>query len=479
TEPETEPSVPIAESGSPTELSPDDAVTEQSHLTGDKEADIIKPDAEVELGASNNDEEETGESELPSNIDADITKLGAEEEWGVTENSGEQPETEETEDHDEFSDESGKEEETDKVEWNWGDELREEFGIPPEEEVDARYEMVDNSESPERNEIELVDEFLDEETTRKDLFRQLEKTLERELKTEKKPGLEFTSGDKKLALTSDRDTLKKVILEFSGPPSKYEFVEDRSAEKEKRMAITLINETSAKTSGPAYKTEEEISGRDKNNYSKNLIIISAVMLVLLALIAAVIFFVDRSSKKDDTAGKLPGTETNTAAEQSLNSPAESQQLTDNGGAIENEEMSDFPRTATPPVPIKDATDRQILETIKRETAKIETSGKESSIQSGTQRKPVTGNPELYKSATSETKINNRIFYDGKNFNLQISSWPNRARAEEEVNRLRGDGFNAFIVEANLPQKGGLWFRVRIGPFKSEKEANDFLTKNNF
>ena len=52
-------------------------------------------------------------------------------------------------------------------------------------------------------------------------------------------------------------------------------------------------------------------------------------------------------------------------------------------------------------------------------------------------------------------------------------------AQEEVNRLRAQGFNAFLVEAYLPDKGGNWYRIRIGSFKSEQEALDFKKKNSF
>ena len=72
-----------------------------------------------------------------------------------------------------------------------------------------------------------------------------------------------------------------------------------------------------------------------------------------------------------------------------------------------------------------------------------------------------------------------IYFDGKSYNFQVSSWRNQVKAEQEVQRLRRKGYDAFVVEVYLPQKGGTWFRVRIGDFKSEKEAEQFLTNNTF
>lgn len=75
----------------------------------------------------------------------------------------------------------------------------------------------------------------------------------------------------------------------------------------------------------------------------------------------------------------------------------------------------------------------------------------------------------YNSAL-ERHIGNMIFTDGNLYCFQVSSFRYRSQAEKDVQRLRELGENAFIVEANLPELDGIWYRVRIGYFDSLIEA---------
>ena len=84
---------------------------------------------------------------------------------------------------------------------------------------------------------------------------------------------------------------------------------------------------------------------------------------------------------------------------------------------------------------------------------------------------------MYKAPVTDMRVNKSIYFDGKNYSYQTSSWPRKIRAEQEIKRLRTLGINAFIVEAYLPQKGGTWYRVRVGFFNSEKETQDYINKN--
>ncbi|PKL82329.1 MAG: hypothetical protein CVV24_10580 [Ignavibacteriae bacterium HGW-Ignavibacteriae-3] len=382
-------------------------------------------------------------------------------------------------DSDMSSEENIPDEEPDKIEWNWGDELREEFGIPTVAGEDVKFEPENSNDSEEKDNVEFVDEYFEDEQIKKDLFSQLEKTLEKEFHYEEPPKDRATRERGKSTLTLEKNNLKKVVLEFSGPPSKYEFIEDRPPEKEKRMAITLIDDSALKTRSTLFSTEEEINENEKSSYSRKMFIIFAGAVVLIAVIVALIlFFENRSSQNSEQLNAAKRSDSNVASDSTPNEFAVQSQPAGNNSAIPGlDEFNEFPRTSESPVPIKDATDRQILETIKKEAAKLETSKKTEGIQSGNQNRSQT--PPAVRSVAAETKISDRVFYDGKSYSLQISSWPTRSRADVEMNRLRGLGFNAVIVEANLPQKGGTWYRVRVGPFKSEQEANDFLRKNNF
>ena len=92
--------------------------------------------------------------------------------------------------------------------------------------------------------------------------------------------------------------------------------------------------------------------------------------------------------------------------------------------------------------------------------------------------PSTEEKTLYRKFANEVRINNRIYSDGKRFMVQVSSFKTKNRAENDAYKYKNLGHDAFIVEANLPQLGGTWYRVRIGYFNSQKDAENFIAKNN-
>ncbi len=58
---------------------------------------------------------------------------------------------------------------------------------------------------------------------------------------------------------------------------------------------------------------------------------------------------------------------------------------------------------------------------------------------------------------------------GSLFTLQLSSFQDRAEAERFIQNLRVSGMKPFIITANIPGRG-IWYRVRLGEFKSWEEA---------
>jgi len=65
-----------------------------------------------------------------------------------------------------------------------------------------------------------------------------------------------------------------------------------------------------------------------------------------------------------------------------------------------------------------------------------------------------------------------------NYTVQVSSWRTRAKAEREALRFREEGYDAYVQARDLPHKGGIWYRVRVGRFgtriEAEQVANDLL-----
>ncbi|MFA5805401.1 MAG: SPOR domain-containing protein, partial [Melioribacteraceae bacterium] len=372
-----------------------------------------------------------------------------------------------------------------KIEWNWGDELKDEFGAIIDEE-EANFEMVDQFDDDDN--LDLIDEKVgtDKKFT-KDLFKELEKTLEREIYEED----ERLNEDRlkySRRLTNERsfrfkkptdeysDHPKKVVLEFSGPPVKYEFVEDRRIGRERNKTITLIDEDDRNYEEDYNKLRIKPVMKEKDNYfNKTFILIFSAFVLVTSIIIYLIIRGNNPNEPQQT--KLDANNSqqlNQNAIDSQESLIPNQTITKQNNSIQNnnvtsqpinDELSDFPISATPPVPIKQGNAFQ---------------NQESRLASNnlrTEPKTKPENSDLYKTPVTDTRVNKSIFFDGKNYSYQTSSWPRKIRAEQEVKRLRTLGINAFIVEAYLPQKGGTWYRVRVGFFNSEKEIQDYINKN--
>lgn len=75
---------------------------------------------------------------------------------------------------------------------------------------------------------------------------------------------------------------------------------------------------------------------------------------------------------------------------------------------------------------------------------------------------------------NEQVVRGVIFTDGNVFVVQKSAWREREKAEKAVRRLKQKGDKAFITEAEIPSKGGTWYRVRVGYFNSLSEAEKYV-----
>jgi cell division septation protein DedD len=58
------------------------------------------------------------------------------------------------------------------------------------------------------------------------------------------------------------------------------------------------------------------------------------------------------------------------------------------------------------------------------------------------------------------------------YSLQVGSFQEKRDANELVKKLQQAGYGAFLVSVNMPDRGGIWYRVRVGPFDSKKEVWD-------
>jgi cell division protein FtsN len=56
------------------------------------------------------------------------------------------------------------------------------------------------------------------------------------------------------------------------------------------------------------------------------------------------------------------------------------------------------------------------------------------------------------------------------YTIQVSSWMNRGKAEQEAGKLSSAGMESFVEEAMV--NGATWYRVRVGHYPTSQEAKE-------
>ncbi len=324
-----------------------------------------------------------------------------------------------------------KNKEGEPVEWDWGDELKEEFGV----------EFL--KEEQEKLEIEESKKEQDEEPdTLEQIFRRAKPKItkhEDEFDNHVKDENEYSEPHQ--------------VLEFSGQPPRYQFVEDNPTPKTNigSTNYTALTET----------MEENMKGNDKGfSFGKIFLIIFSSFVVVATLI---IYFLMSNKDSDQViTSQRTGGENYSLEQDTAKNPIDTSQII-------ADDFNDFPRVAV--LPAKGTQTGNT--TVQQNVPSLQISS------SATDNKKSSSDNDLYKKLETDTRVGKTIYFDGKSYNYQASSWRNKAKAEQEVKRLRGLGLDAFLTEAFLPEKGGTWYRVRIGNYKTREEAEQNSIKNNF
>lgn len=322
------------------------------------------------------------------------------------------------------------------IDWNWGDELKEEIEQIKSTPKKTTFEFKDAEEENDEKADLGKNIFKSTKPLSTDYFTKLETTIKKEI--------EETEKDFQ-------------YMEYSGHPPKYEFVEDAPA-PEYQSAITQQQYFDNFQTPSEPSSYEEYHKGDDKYFGKTFLLLFSGFVIISSI---VIYFLMSGKKTDNEANEPVGSAVDTTIYNQQDQPIDTTQTL-------TEDISDFPRVAS--VPINDQGGNKIKST----PAQPNTEPPKTNVPARTNQ---TG--DLYKTLQTDTHVGRTIYFDGTGFNVQVSSWRNKGKAEDEVKRFRGRGFEAFLVEANLPQKGGVWYRVRIGNFKSSAEAEQFLVKNNF
>jgi cell division protein FtsN len=63
-----------------------------------------------------------------------------------------------------------------------------------------------------------------------------------------------------------------------------------------------------------------------------------------------------------------------------------------------------------------------------------------------------------------------------NYTVQVSSWRSRRNAEHDAQRYISQGFTAYVQRAYVQEKYGTWYRVRVGSFATQAEAEQMAAQ---
>ena len=83
-----------------------------------------------------------------------------------------------------------------------------------------------------------------------------------------------------------------------------------------------------------------------------------------------------------------------------------------------------------------------------------------SRETKTGEKPVVAMKEPKVTASSNLRLR---------YTLQLASYQERSLAEDDVKKLKKQGYAAFIITSQVPDKG-TWYRVRVGSFSNKASA---------
>jgi hypothetical protein len=220
------------------------------------------------------------------------------------------------------------------------------------------------------------------------------------------------------------------------------------------------------------KEDPQTKPKKKLNLKKIALLIGVIFLILAIAGGTYYFFFNKTNKQSKNHEKVIQKENkNTEVKKTNEIIKEDQKI------LNNDSLSAEVKTEKSKI----AGEENINTTKKTEDGKAkETLSKNESINKKLveNTEPVKIiNGDLYKTGIEDKQIAEKIFFDGKKFNVQTSSWNSKSQAELAAKRLRGRGINAFIVKVDLKSLG-IWYRIKIFDFNSKTEAEAYIKKNN-
>jgi cell division septation protein DedD len=130
----------------------------------------------------------------------------------------------------------------------------------------------------------------------------------------------------------------------------------------------------------------------------------------------------------------------------------------------NEISEAVPREVALPVP----ENREPID----EPVPVVTNGSQRISPVARRSQPPVQSPAAEPPPTEEPPSSQRDFTDSRSVGLaiQIAAFQTRRNAEGLQAKLQDAGFDAYVVETDVPSESARYYRVRVGPFDTREEA---------
>ena len=101
---------------------------------------------------------------------------------------------------------------------------------------------------------------------------------------------------------------------------------------------------------------------------------------------------------------------------------------------------------------------------------IEQTNKAQQTNQTLQKKTTSSNSKIKKTTKSKVKKTPSSNKPNSNYTIQFAAWPSLEQANSDKIELIDEGFDAYIQRFYIKNKDEVWYRVRIGNFKTKKTA---------
>ncbi|MDX1702599.1 MAG: SPOR domain-containing protein, partial [Melioribacteraceae bacterium] len=86
--------------------------------------------------------------------------------------------------------------------------------------------------------------------------------------------------------------------------------------------------------------------------------------------------------------------------------------------------------------------------------------------------------EVNYNFDDDTNVGDNIFSDGGLFWYQTAAFKTFDIAKDIADELFQDGHNSFVIKAFPFNNEEIWYRIRVGVFKSLEEVKEYRSKSN-